>query len=282
MYSSITNFAENSKIIKKSISIDSIFRENPERNLSTAFEYTLPNCLISVQSISIKSVEIPVESIYPVSEMMDSNFFTIQSQNIQYTISINSGLYTKELMQLKMNEIFQNTLGLESLQYSVDPISQISIFKTVIESDISFEFQFAFLETNSNRYKKYDQVLGGYLGFRETTPYICSKTTPIISESTFGTSVQKYVFLNIMDYSDQWDKEESEIAVRQYPYFNNTYTMGHISLTNPANSVFITRNYFGKSANIKNLRISLVDKHGIAIDLNNNDFSFILEVVLLK
>jgi hypothetical protein len=282
MYSSISNFAKDSKIITKSITIDSLFRDNPERNLSTAFEYTLPDHLKSVQSISIKSAEIPAGTIYPISETNDSNFFTIQSQNIQYTISINSGFYTKELMQLKLNEIFQNTPGLESIQYSVDPISQISIFQTIIETDISFEFQFAFLETNSNRYKKYDQVLGGYLGFQQTTPYTCSKTAPIISESTFGTCVQNYVFLNIIDFSQEWDKEEQQIIFGKYPCFNSTYTMGQISLTNPANSVFIERKYLGKGIHLKNLRISLVDKHGVTIDLNNNDFSFILEVTLLK
>jgi hypothetical protein len=281
MYSSISNFAEDSKIIKKIITIDSIFRENPDRNISTVFDYTLPDCIKSVQSISIKSAEIPIESIYHVSETNHSNYFNIHSNGNTYKVEIDSGIYNKDTISIVINDFLQGITDLKTINYYIHPISQSSIFETT-SPDISFEFQFIFLEELSNRYKKYDQVLGGFLGFRENTPYICSKTTPVISESPYGTSLQKYIFLNIAEFSYAWDKDESAIDIRPYPYFNNTYTMGVISLTTPMNSVYIKRNYFGRTTTLSQLRISLVDKYGIAIDLNNNDFSIILEVILLK
>jgi hypothetical protein len=277
MYSTITNFATDSKIVKKILSIDSIFRENPESNLSTSFFYSFPEVIRNIKSIEIKSAEVPINSIYPVSETNDSNYFIIKSQNKEHTIKLDSGFYDKNSIQIKINNILQNTIGLESLEYSIDPISELSQFKTSNIDNI-FEFNFQIKENNTNEYKKYDQILGGYLGFRENSTYTCSKTNHIISESPFGISLQKYLFINIIEYSDDWDLDESTIEVRKYPQFDNTYTIGLVSLTNPKNSVYNTRNYYGKGTTIKKIKISLVDKYGNIVDLNNNDMSLILEL----
>ena len=279
MYSAITNFPQDSKKVKNIISIDSIFRENPDMNLSTAFEYTLPQKYKNVQSMTIKSTEIPISAIYTVSETNDSNFFNIKINENTYKIQINSGFYDKTTIVTFINNIFKKTNELKSLKYSIDPISQLSIFGTTA-TDISFEFHFEALDEKTKEYKKYDQILGGYLGFRENTPYICRNQTSIVSESPFGISTQKYVFLNIMEYSDAWNIDKPQLSVRSYPYFNSTYTMGLISLTNPINSVYTTRNYYGKGINIEKLGIFIVNKHGEIVDLNNNDFSFILEITV--
>lgn len=279
MYSAITNFPQDSKKVKNIISIDSIFRENPDMNLSTAFEYTLPQKYKNVQSMTIKSTEIPISTIYTVSETNDSNFFNIKINENTYKIQINSGFYDKTTIVTFINNIFKKTNELKSLKYSIDPISQLSIFGTTA-TDISFEFHFEALDEKTKEYKKYDQILGGYLGFRENTPYICRNQTSIVSESPFGMSTQKYVFLNIMEYSDAWNIDKPQLSVRSYPYFNSTYTMGLISLTNPINSVYTTRNYYGKGINIEKLGIFIVNKHGEIVDLNNNDFSFILEITV--
>jgi len=279
MYSAITNFAQDSKKVKNIISIDSIFRENPDMNLSTAFEYTLPQKYKNVQSMTIKSTEIPISAIYTVSEINESNFFNIKINGITNKIEIDSGFYDKTTIVTFINNIFKKTPSLKSLKYSIHPISQLSIFETTA-TDISFEFHFEALDEKTKEYKKYDQILGGYLGFRENTPYTCSKQSPIMSESPFGISSQKYVFLNIMEYSDAWNIDNPQLSVRSYPYFNSTYTMGLISLTNPINSVYTTRNYYGKGINIEKLSIFIVDKHGEIVDLNNNDFSFILEITV--
>jgi len=270
MYSTISNFAYPKKTIQKILSIDSIFRENPEQTLSTCFSYILPDPISNITSISVKSIEIP-DSIYDISEINDSNIFTIENGINSYTISVDSGNYNEESMLEYLNYYFQNITDLSMITYEIDPYSRKSGFTTTA-SDISFQFIFSREESIN-----YDQTFGGFLGFRSDFPYILTNKSSIISESPFGTSSQKYYFLNIIDYTDTTVHNKEEIYINPYDFCNNKYIMARIPIKNQEKTVFINRYYYGIRTTIECLKISLVDKYGKIIDLNSNDFSFVLE-----
>jgi hypothetical protein len=273
MYSTITNFTKDKKTIKKYLPIDSIFRNDPETTLSTYFNYKLKEPLTNVVSMNIQSIEIPENTIYPVSEHNGSNFFFIELSGNNYKIIIDSGFYNESSITDNIQNCLHSVSDLSSISFSIDPLTRKSIFSTN-SPDISFSFSFCSLTDDVTDLKKYDQTLGGFLGFRTNENYILSSTLKIISESPFGIHLHKYIFLSINDFTTSIRMNET---ICEYTSEN---IIARIPLDNKEKTVYITRNYYGRGERIETLQISLIDKHCNIIDLNSCDFSFVLEITI--
>jgi hypothetical protein len=157
-----------------------------------------------------------------------------------------------------------------------------------------------------NRNNKLYKSLGWFLGFRK--PYykvtkddsavysILNPVNPITynaflrSESSYGSSTQNYLFLDINDFNQN---EISDSFVSSTNNSNNEFIGNNIiarvaiatsfysvlfDTTSPY--IFKQRDYLGP-VRLNKLQIRLIDKFGDLVDLNENNFSFSLEMTIL-
>jgi hypothetical protein len=105
------------------------------------------------------------------------------------------------------------------------------------------------------------------------------------SESSYGSSVQNYIFLEIDDFNRNSTANTFFSKTVNDAYLGNNI-MGRITVTSGMNTIvtmdggnllFKTREYFGP-IRLEKLHIRLIDKYGDAVNLEGNDFSFMLEI----
>ena len=105
------------------------------------------------------------------------------------------------------------------------------------------------------------------------------------SESSYGSSIHNYIFLEIDDFNRNFTTNTFFSKTADGSYFGNNI-MGRITVTSGMNTIvtmdggnrlFKTRDYFGP-VRLEKLHIRLIDKYGDPINLEGNDFSFMLEI----
>jgi hypothetical protein len=107
------------------------------------------------------------------------------------------------------------------------------------------------------------------------------------SESSYGSSLHNYVFVEINDYNKNFITD-SVVSITNRAYIGNNIIArinvnsgsNSIVFNNTADLIFKMREYLGP-VNINRLAIRLLNKFGEPIDLNNNDFSLALEFKIL-
>jgi hypothetical protein len=318
------------RFITKIINIDSLFRENYATTLSSNFMWVLPENLNNVISMKITSIEIPY-SWFVISEKAKNNKFTINLFNISgqsditHTITIPDGNYMAETFVVYLTNYFQNIgNGLQFLYATVNVDNTKTIIRARINTDVggfpspydptdslyspNFYFTIDFIsEYETNFGKNFKKSLGWFLGFRKPL-YTVTKdntfndnisnsynqivyTCYLSSESSYGSSIQNYFFLDINDYNNNeiTDSIVSSIDNAKNEYIGNNI-IAKIPIVNPffttlfnnnANdNIFKQRDYLGP-VRLNKLHIRLLNKFGDIIDLNGNDFSFTLEMSVL-
>jgi hypothetical protein len=134
---------------------------------------------------------------------------------------------------------------------------------------------------------------GWNMGFRQSTykavaTIIDYETADITrnvlkSESSFGSSVDNYLFLEIDDFHNNF-QTDSIVSTNANSYMGKNIlgrvVLGSGSFTivqnNLSDGVFKKREYFGP-VRIEKIHIRLLNKFGDVVDLTNNDFSFTLQ-----
>jgi hypothetical protein len=105
------------------------------------------------------------------------------------------------------------------------------------------------------------------------------------SETTFGNGINNYLFLDIEDYNKNFT-DDVIISCLDNSYLAGNNIIARVSVvtssnsinfTNGADAIFKMRKYFGP-VKIDSLYIRLLDKFGHVVDLNGNDFSFLIEM----
>ena len=105
------------------------------------------------------------------------------------------------------------------------------------------------------------------------------------SEASYGSSVQNYIFLEIDDFNRNSTANTFFSKTVNDAYLGNNI-MGRITVTSGMNTIvtmdggdllFKTREYFGP-IRLEKLHIRLIDKYGDPVNLEGNDFSFMLEI----
>jgi hypothetical protein len=232
---------------------------------------------------------------------------------ITHVIEIPEGNYRADYLQEALNNIFSNTRqGLEYIYFEIDEINTHCRFRTKVSGDdekeiflddsmpIDFSFTLDFSVSAQPDRPLYKNA-GWMLGFREETYDIAATVESVQnitalsfdiqsyrwvteSESSYGSNVHNYIFLDIDDHNKNFNTNSFMINSEDYALGNNI--IGRISVvsgmnttvTNTANDfVFKRREYFGP-IKLERLHIKLVNKLGEPINLNNNDFSFVLEI----
>jgi hypothetical protein len=111
----------------------------------------------------------------------------------------------------------------------------------------------------------------------------------ITSESSYGSSVYPYIYLDVDEYQSNTRKDSLYHFIGNQPFAYNNI-LARISISSSQNTILIDngfdrifkqRNYIGPIT-IDKLHIRLLSRFGTVIELLSNDYSFILEITYLK
>ena len=232
-----------------------------------------------------------------------------------HVIQIPDGNYTSDTFETMINALCINIgEGLEFIIFKVkNSTSKTSIYADslayrstngeLIFDDNHFDKRFRFtidFSVDSINFP-FQKTAGWMMGFREpiysvdynnmftdltavgseSTNYYCY----LNSESSYGSRVMHYVFLEIDDFQRNFTPD-TIISSKADTTFIGKNILARISISsnentiildNGADLIFKKRNYFGP-VKIEKIQIRLVDKYGDIINLNANDFSFALEI----
>jgi hypothetical protein len=282
------------RVISRTITIDSRFRENYFNSSATNYDIQLPMVIENVVSMQLSSIEMPT-SYYVISNQYNNNFFTITVNGISEVIIIPSGNYTTASIGLAINSQL-NTLG-GNFQYITFAINIASSFggsgqmmvgitgsqsgQSIVPPDVlidSLELNFqADRFGNDDRNTPLPLKFGWIMGFRNG---IYVNNLNYVSEAIMDISGPRYFYLVVEDFNNNnnnglfYTAFNSSIlnksVLGRFPLNTSLYSL---LLQNNLNVVVLKREYFGP-VTIQKLKIQLLDEFGRIVDLNYMDFSF--------
>lgn len=277
----------NNRILTRSLTVDTKFRDNWSSTKSNDFTINLPTKLSKVASMHLTSIEFPI-AFYNISKCYGNNQFTIvihetaTPATVTEVLTMEDGNYSAAELVSHIN-VMLVSLGdfYYTIECSYDPNSGHITFATTDPSITSMEFYFN-LNSSGEEYTSTSITMrAGYvLGFKNTS-YTGLKT--YTSEGILNPSPINYVYLAIEDFNQNVNNNfisamsdtvsSSDIIAR--------ITVGdnYFGVINETNKSIITepREYFGP-VDISRLRIRVYDEYGRILDMNNADFSCCLTI----
>jgi hypothetical protein len=300
----------NVRSLKRTINIDSRFRQNYYNTMSTNFNVQLPVSVKKAVSMRLTSLEIPI-TFYVVSKHNDNYYFKIEWDPDIFGIYQKSGVvmigdgnyepfwqdttsavdlaYTINRM---LHALDPDDTKLNNIVYNIDRVSGKSCFGwKFFETSTTENFKVTFgVDSNGNSdiITNLQLKLGWLLGFR-TSSY---EGKSIISEGVCYMKGPRYAFLSIKDFQNSSSNYfisafsssllQDDILARINLGFIQQSQGIYQSGQDDGFSTQINRqrNYFGP-VDIEKLEIKLIDEYGRIIDLNNMDWSFALTMECL-
>lgn len=299
IYSNPSNFFQGTfnpiekRLITKTISIDTLFRSNYQYTKSTDFTYTFPETINNVVSLQIKAIEIPY-AWYTISADKKNNKFSIIIGDQTITITIPDGNYTNLPANAVITDnyppdiigIINEQLDGTGITCSYDPNGNRINFTSTITFTIDFTQSKQMLSCTSTE----GLSLGWILGFKFD---IYTNEKIYVAESTYKTSFNNYFFVDVDDFHNNHLTDAVISVVRtakvSSPSYLGNNIMGRIPVTGAYNSIIVNsladcilnkREYFGP-VKLEKMNLRLLDRFGKVIDLNNNDYSIVFEVIQL-
>ena len=297
----------NVKSIRRSLNIDTRFRDNYLDTRSTDFIVDIPETFKKVVKMKLTSFEIP-STIYTISELNKNNFFyydisndsssgktILKLEDGNYSIPTNTqnNFNDNDIEQIIKKELEDRS---DNLKFTINKINGKSKFSS------SEKFTLYFNDNNNDTEKDLETLsilkLGWLLGFRLGQYNASNTNTPdgsyvVQSEGICVMNTPQYLYLSINDFTNAANNHF--VAA-----FNNSILSPHIlasinyqsllrdsgiysysnSINNDVEEEDRIRRYFGP-VDIKRLQVQILDEYGNVIDLNNMDWSFTLSLELL-
>ncbi len=261
------NAKPTAETYKRTLNIDTRFRENYYKTDSTDFHVSLPVRIKGVTKMKLCSLELPF-TISNISASQGNNYFYINTTKI----TLPDGNYTVDMMQTELND--RITGDFEAI---IDKrTKRVVIANNKDTADFTLKFT---TDSNTNL----QSTLGWMLGFRFGQ---YEGNTSYVSEAPYILKSPRYIFLRVDDYNNT--ANDSIIAA-----FNSSISTNNI-LAKISNAEHIDDNIFMMTledkfvsgckerrysgpVDIEKLRIQLIDEFGRIVNLNGSDFSFSLE-----
>lgn len=290
------------RIVRKTLNIDTRFRDHYYLNPSTHFHLQLPIQMNDVVQMQLSAVELPT-TFYVISKQYNNHYFTVRvhlSDDSTHThlVIIPDGNYTQttimdiintqlllagspfnairfiaNLDEITLSGSAQTIVGLsEDAPVSPDP--------TITEWELLFQLDRL---GNEDRNTPLPLKLGWLLGFRNGA-YVGNVN--YVSEGVIDLSGPRYLFLVVDDYNKSVN---NHFFSAFHSSLLNQNILARISLqARPfhvlhQNNLTITtspREYFGP-VNLSNMTVQLLDEYGRVVDLNNMDYSFCLTLTTI-
>ena len=293
----------NKRIVKKSLNIDTRFRENYFQTTPSNFQIELPMKFNNIVSMQLAAMELPT-SFYNIDRAFGNNFFALidPKYSITQMIVIPDGNYTYADLINVINEKIYKT-EITRLDASGSIITDSIIGNIVFTLDINLEsgsgrvivgigsctnltpattnFILNF-QTDMNGQPDNNTPLplkfGWMLGFRNG---VYTNNVSYVSEGLIDLSAPRYVFLSIDDHNNS--VSDGFISVYSSSVLNKNI-LARISVRgnvfnymaqNNLSTTTYPREYFGP-VNIQRMNIQLLDEYGRILNLHNMDYSFCL------
>jgi hypothetical protein len=302
----IENVKKPSKI--KYVNIDGRFQEEYNSNKGASFMYQLPQKIIDVKSIAVRTAEIPM-TFFHFSKKRGNTSFNLNTiyENISYptTLIIPDGNYTVNSLQTAVQTLLSpidNALSIGDNSSTVNPFSSIC-WSSNAGTNGGYSYSIRWDVDICGNFQKYNfkSSLGWYLGYRNTfydipadgpspgvTPFSSPQPGMLNSEGVIDVYTTRYLFLVVDEFrSSNPNSFISPLAssliskniLARITLNPAIYPYGTILPANTFNGFLLSdqRVYSGKT-DIQKLQISLVDELGNVVDLNGVDFSFCLEI----
>jgi hypothetical protein len=246
-----------------------------------------------------------IEEIRHIIEIPDGNYRADYFENTLNNIFTNTrgGL---EFLKVEVDEISAKTVIRARNCYDIGTNPKpYEEHHDLYSPDFFFRFRLLTPEAK-RRNQPLNRTLGWMMGFKRESYEIgfsdSYTTTAVLncehqeityyaylaSESSYGNSVFQYVFLEINEGKEAFRKDEV-ISNPNLELINKdilariTISSSHntVVIDNGADQIFKRREYT-IPVKIGSLHIRLLDKFGEVIDLNENDYSFLLEFTVLE
>lgn len=264
----------------KYLNIDTKFQDEYNLNKKASFVYHLPQKIVDVKCIKVRTVELPM-SFYNFSLNRGNTYFTVDLSTViipdgQYNDSTSlKNAINSQLLTLDLSNVFVNVLSNSQVSISLASRGPYPIYWD---------------RNPSGTFDKYNlkSKLGWCLGYRQPE-YTLSTSSPLVSEGIIDLNNNtRYLFLVVDEYrqsnpnsfiSPLANSNISKNILARISLNPYTYPFGQTMTANLSNGFLVTdeRTYSGKT-DIQKLLIQLVDEWGNLVDLNELDFSFCLEI----
>lgn len=254
----------NDNVRFKHVSVNSIFRPNYYNTQSSNFSITLPETINNVISMRISSINIPIQSIYNISEELGNNSFKLDISDI----SLTDGYYS--FTNDGSNSIIKQLIKQNSTILSNDISININSINNKVSIISSLPIKFA----DENSTVPLTLTLGWLLGFRAASYTI----SPAIAEAPISNKPREF-YIAINDFQNNAvNKFSSAFSESLLP--DNIITK--INYKDEFNLTFEetverTRYYDGPTQ-INKLSFTIYDEYGRIVNLNNDDWSCVLTV----
>ena len=297
------------------LNINTKFRKNFYETSATDFVLDLPEEFKNVVSITVVSVQVP-NSNYTFCSSYGTNEFTVElfdlsANNVATTdwtntvretkvIKIKEGIYTGPILQDYLNTNVFSIGELKRIGCKYDGISRKFRFFRDFRAEekggmedtgqVKRCFNIDF-RLNADKNRPIQMNMGWILGYRQQyynweEDYVDASGVNFKldqgynPEAVYDNLGSRYFILCIDDFNKNYSNTLSSPFTESV--FNNETAIAKVP--NNPNSVNFDdifyqsrRNYFGP-VNIKKIKIQLLDELGRVVDLNNNDFSFSIQI----
>ena len=299
------------RIIRRTVNIDTKFRDNYHTTESTNLHLNLPTVIKNAITMKLVGLEFPPCSIFTINKRYGNHFFHFSltvnpglNDNI-YQITIPDGNYTGFEMVQTINNEFQKMTALVGdgyeLEAGIDDAScRIFIkFKTPLNFGAALIFNRACAsgqagqpyvggnppeDPNTPLQMKLGYILGFMMGvYKVENTHVGAAEW--VGEAPYDGTGFKYLYLVVDDFNNNVNNYfvgafnqsilNPNILARIPQYSRNN--LNNAMLSDDVNDLATSeRNYFGP-INVQKLKIQLIDPFGRIVSLNNRDFSLALE-----
>ena len=281
------------RIIRRTINIDTRFRDNYYATESTDLHINLPTTIKNAITMKLVGLEFPPCSIFAINKRYGNHYFHIgigddSCPPPNHKIIIPDGNYTGiEMVQRLNNEFAKLSIDGEA---GIDEASCRIFFKIGSTGNASLYFNRRCDDPNADidPTTPLQMKLGYMLGFTLGTYHNGQnpqENLEFIGEAPYDGTGFKYLYLVVDDYNNNVNNYfvgafnnsilSPNILARIPQYSRNN--LDNALLSNDVNDLATSeRNYFGP-INIQKLKIQLIDPFGRIVSLNNRDYSLALE-----
>ena len=238
--------------------IDSRFRNTSLYSGSSDFVYDLPDNIKNIISLKISSIEFN-NNTYLVEASVGNNTITIDST----TITLADGSYTAETLVTELKGHISSTPAINHITTTLDT----NTGKVTFQSSTATNFDLTF--NSITNYKS----LGEIIGFNSTSYTGSSSYT---ADNVISTLGHNYYFLKINDLGKVYNNNKK--------YFCKILiTTNKFEVSFDGQDSFVTKEVIlQQPINLKRLDIKIEDLYGNVVAMNGADYSFTLEIKVIR
>lgn len=277
----MTNVKKSKKRMTMNLDTRFLIKNNSD------YFFNLPQRITNVVSISLQRIEIPV-CFFNISSTLKNNYFIVfnSTLNVQHTITIDNGNYTVITLTNKINNLLSAS-SITDLILSIDTTTNIASF---INSSSTSTYMLDFTSTQSGLYDSQNKIKAMF-GFTNNAinTYTILPLSTLSCNYMININTIRYLYFAMDDFVNCGGYNSEFIAMFSQSTLNNNI-LDRISINTtlyPFGSILhgqdqMTNNIrtYPGPVDILKLKITILDEYGNPIDLNGNNFSFVLEMYM--